>query len=183
MLPTLLLNQSYETISFISLRSLIKLIVKDKVEILSNWPNEEINWSSGYINYPATVRLKYYIHRSPGFSKFNRRAVFRRDMFTCLYCSETLSLNKATIDHLIPTSRGGKSEWKNVATSCLSCNNKKGDKTPEEAGMKLLYEPYQPRIGLTAEYILIRNKHPDWHNYFPEVEHIEPKIHVEECKE
>lgn len=70
-----------------------------------------------------------------------RRAILRRDKHTCAYCGKQ---GASTIDHVFPRSRGGEDSWDNLVTACLRCNNVKSDRTPKEAGMKLLYEPRIP---------------------------------------
>jgi hypothetical protein len=175
---TLLLNASYETLSFIPLRKLIKLVVKDKVEILSTWNDEVLVWGFGKMKYPAIVRMKYYVRRMPMKTRFNRRGIFRRDMFMCQYCGVVLSPSKLTLDHVHPVSAGGKSTWENCVTCCLPCNARKGNRTPEQARMALLSRPSAPRKTLDNEYILTRPKHEDWKMYFPLVEHVEQRDHA-----
>jgi len=161
----LLLNNSYEPLSFISLKRLIKLVVNDKVEIIESW-DEKISWAAGSMLFPAIIKLKYYVRRPPARLKFNKKSVFIRDMYSCLYCGIALSASKITIDHIIPKSKGGKITWLNSASCCESCNSKKGNKTLEEALMKLIKEPFVPQITLKNEYILIRPKHIAWNDYF-----------------
>ncbi len=85
-------------------------------------------------------------------------ALFRRDSYMCAYCGKKgekgLYLTK---DHIIPLSRGGKDDWNNCTTACSRCNNRKNDKTPDEAGMQLLFVPYTPSLheGLLLENRLI----------------------------
>ena len=80
-------------------------------------------------------------HRKP---KFSRTNVYRRDKNTCQFCNKKFRTEDLTIDHVTPKSKGGKMEWTNVALACTSCNNKKGDKTLQEAGMKLIRKPFKP---------------------------------------
>jgi hypothetical protein len=80
-------------------------------------------------------------HRKP---KFSRTNVYRRDKNTCQLCNKKFKTEDLTIDHVVPKSKGGKLEWTNVALACTSCNNKKGDKTLGEAGMKLIRKPFRP---------------------------------------
>jgi len=77
---------------------------------------------------------------------FTRQNLFLRDKFTCQYCGKLLNNPKdRTIDHVIPKSKGGKTVWSNVVLCCKKCNLKKGDRTPEEAGLKPLKQPKAPR--------------------------------------
>ena len=178
MFKTLLLNSSYETIAFISFRKLIKLIVKEKVEIISIWHGESLNWASGEMKYPSVVRLKYYVRRPMVKTRFNRRGIFRRDMLRCQYCGVHFPANKLTIDHVLPVCQGGKSTWENCTSACFPCNLKKGDRTPEQAGMRLLAKPAAPDRTIVNEYVLTRPKHDDWKHYFGNVEFMLPKSYI-----
>jgi len=82
-------------------------------------------------------------------------ALFERDHNICAYCGEKFSHKKLSRDHVIPVSRGGKNIWMNVVTACRPCNTKKDNKTPEEAGMKLLFLPYEPSHW---EALILRNR-------------------------
>lgn len=83
------------------------------------------------------------------------RALFRRDGHLCLYCGGAFAPGELTRDHVIPSSRGGADCWENCVTACRRCNQHKADRTPEEAGMKLLAVPYAPNH---AEYLLLANR-------------------------
>lgn len=85
----------------------------------------------------------------------NNRELFRRDSHLCLYCGREHSDRELTRDHILPISRGGRDIWANVTTACKRCNARKGNKTPEEANMRLLAVPYVPNI---AEYLVLRNR-------------------------
>lgn len=85
----------------------------------------------------------------------SNRSLFQRDAHMCMYCGRELPEYLLTRDHLLPLSRGGTNSWKNVVTSCKSCNHAKGARTPEEAGMALLAVPYVPN---RAEYLVLMNR-------------------------
>jgi 5-methylcytosine-specific restriction endonuclease McrA len=163
-MKTLLLNSTYEGISFISYRKVFKLFTKDKVEVLSSW-DREIRWGKGSMMMPAVVRLRYRVRWIPKKMRFNRAGVFRRDKHLCQYCGEVFSVSKLTVDHVMPKARGGKSDWINCVASCFDCNNKKGDRTPAEARMRLLTKPVIPRVNLINECIRLNPAHEDWKVY------------------
>lgn len=77
----------------------------------------------------------------------SRRRLYARDHGLCLYCGHKLGESAMTIDHVHPRSRGGEHCWLNVVTSCRHCNQRKGCRTPDEAGMQLLAVPYAPNIA------------------------------------
>lgn len=83
------------------------------------------------------------------------RGLFRRDEFLCLYCGETFGPRLLTRDHVRPISRGGKDTWENAVTACRACNQRKGDRLPEELGWKLLALPYAPNA---AEGLILLNR-------------------------
>lgn len=85
----------------------------------------------------------------------NNSNLFRRDLSCCAYCGRTFREEKLSRDHVIPRSRGGKDSWLNVVTSCKSCNNFKGNMTPEEADMPLIYVPYEPSH---TEELILKNR-------------------------
>jgi 5-methylcytosine-specific restriction endonuclease McrA len=164
MLQTLLLNSTYESISFISDKKVFKLIAKDKVEVLAYW-KDKITWGSGSSCYPAIIRLKHHVRWIPKKARFNRPGVFKRDQNVCQYCGEFLTANKLTVDHVIPKAQGGINSWKNCVCACFECNNKKSNKTPEQAKMKLLNKPVVPELNIRNEYRAITTKHHEWGIY------------------
>jgi 5-methylcytosine-specific restriction endonuclease McrA len=85
----------------------------------------------------------------------NNRELFHRDRQICAYCGGMFPVSKLTRDHVVPFSRGGRDTWMNVVTACRSCNEKKSDRTPEAAGMELIYLPYVPN---RAEYLILTNR-------------------------
>jgi 5-methylcytosine-specific restriction endonuclease McrA len=84
-----------------------------------------------------------------------RDILYMRDMFMCAYCGIVTQDKHLTIDHVHPRSRGGRHTWTNTVTACKSCNHGKADRTPEEAGMQLLYVPYAPNL---QEKLLLKNR-------------------------
>ncbi len=97
------------------------------------------------IKIPRVIILVAYDRIPRTQIRFTRANIFARDRNTCQYCGRSFSKNELSIDHLIPRSYGGKSTWKNVVCSCFSCNRRKGGKTPNQAGMKLLSTPTKPK--------------------------------------
>ncbi len=156
----IVLNSDYSFLNLVDWKTAMRLVCKKKVEVLKETTrilkDELKTWS---IAVPLVIRLvkivrTIYKTRVP----FSKKNVFVRDDFTCQYCgekfhgktkkrindeSERLLLN---IDHIIPTSKGGKSSFENCVSSCKTCNNKKGNKTPNEANMPLKRTPFQPTI-------------------------------------
>lgn len=83
------------------------------------------------------------------------RLLFRRDGHLCMYCGNNVALEDLTRDHIQPRSRGGKEAWTNLVSACRRCNQRKGNRTPEEAGMPLLAVPFKPN---KMEYMALANR-------------------------
>jgi 5-methylcytosine-specific restriction endonuclease McrA len=136
----LVLNQSYEPISICSPQKAIILLFLQKAEMIAN-NHLTIRTVSDTYPFPTVIRLKRYIKFPYKKVELSRKNIFRRDAHTCQYCGSTKEL---TIDHILPKSRGGADTWENLVAACKSCNNIKGDKTPQEANMSLLSKPSKP---------------------------------------
>jgi 5-methylcytosine-specific restriction endonuclease McrA len=139
-------SRNYLPINQVNIRRAIILLVTGKAEPLDlgNAVGKPISVHSPTmaILVPQQIRLTIsYRERMWRVPAVNRREVLRRDKHSCQYCGNTKHL---TIDHVIPVSKGGKNTWDNVITACESCNNRKGDRTPQQAGMALRSEPKAP---------------------------------------
>ena len=80
-----------------------------------------------------------------------KQGIYDRDRGRCAYCGKSIPLTAATIDHVQPLSQAGESVWENMVTCCVSCNQRKGSRTPEQARMKLLIRPFTPKVRLRPE--------------------------------
>jgi 5-methylcytosine-specific restriction endonuclease McrA len=134
----IVLNASYEPLQTVSLTHAIKMLCREVAVIEEAVEGRNI----GPFPVPRVLRLlKYvYIKIRRGGPRYSRDGVFRRDNDTCLYCGKHAN----TIDHVLPRSQGGKSTWENSVAACRKCNEKKANRTPKEAGMRLAYAPYAP---------------------------------------
>ncbi len=137
----LVLNQDYQPLSVCSLQRSMKLIFLEKAELLHDDPAKKLRTTRQQFDFPSVIRLRRYISLPYTKVVLTRRNVMRRDNFRCQYCEKK---SKLTIDHVFPKSRGGKDVWENLTTACDKCNVKKGNRTPKEAQMPLLSEPYRP---------------------------------------
>ena len=164
-MKTLLLNQGYAPISFIHWKRVVKLVVRDKVDIVSAW-DHAITFGMGELKHPSIVRLRNYTPFHIKRRRYNRAGVFKRDRNTCQYCGAQHKVNELTIDHVTPRAQGGITSWENCVTCCFDCNNRKADRTPNQASMQLLHgKPKIPRLTVWHEYQLMQNKHDDWEEY------------------
>lgn len=162
----LILNSGYEPIKVVNWRKAICLWFQDKVEVLE-FHSVSVNSPSRSYKLPAVVRLKQYIRPYLSLTvRLSRQNIFLRDNHICQYCHMKFSEKRLTIDHVVPLSKGGKHEWTNVVTACSSCNNKKGDKTPEKANLRLLTRPEKPRWLPNRDLDLEGNRLPSaWRPY------------------
>lgn len=145
MKTTLLLAATMEPIRVISWERAVTLWFQSKVDILEVYENDIIGSQTLTMNRPAVIKLTRYVNRyRQGHAKFSRKNVYARDNYRCQYCEEMFAPKDLTFDHVIPRSLGGKTTWQNVVASCVPCNLKKGNKTPEQARLTLRKKPQQP---------------------------------------
>ncbi|XP_071710555.1 uncharacterized protein [Rutidosis leptorrhynchoides] len=140
----LVLDISYRPINVVCWKRAICLEFMEKADVLEYY-DQTVNSPSGSFYIPAVLRVQHMLHvvkRTRHISMLSRKNILTRDNFSCQYCSSTENL---TIDHVLPMSRGGEWKWENLVTACLSCNSRKGQKTPEEANMKLHKPPKTPK--------------------------------------
>lgn len=114
---------------------------------------------------PEVIALNFYDELPPGEVKLTRKNIFERDKNNCGYCGKHFNREELNIDHVVPKSKGGKTEWTNLICSCTSCNNKKSARTPEEAGMKLQWAPAKPGWKGKIEIITGANRRISWKKF------------------
>ncbi len=149
----LVLNNSFQPVHVCSARRAIILTMLDKAEVLEYSEHLFARTVNRKFPLPSVIRLNVYV--SPGHRSIslNRRNVLRRDGYRCQYCGTTHE--QLTTDHIVPRSRQGEDSWENLVAACVKCNNRKGGRTPEMAGMPLLRRPRRPNY-----FSFIRYFHP-----------------------
>jgi 5-methylcytosine-specific restriction endonuclease McrA len=131
-------------------RRAVVLLLKEKAEIVEA-AQAELRSEHISMPMPLVIRLIYFVRIPYRVSlPVTRRTVLARDHYTCQYCGKQPSRKDLTVDHIVPRSRGGHTTWDNVVTACQWCNGRKGNRTPEEAHMKLHATPAQPRYVALA---------------------------------
>jgi len=157
----LLLNTTYEPLTVLNPRRALKLLFANKAHIVENG-HFSVSTVRARIKVPSVIQITYYVRKPYSKPRFSKKAVFMRDSYTCQYCGRHLP--KPTMDHVIPRSKGGKTAWHNVVTACSPCNNKKGDRTIKDAGMRLISQPAEPRYLIQSDF---SRKHSEkWEKYF-----------------
>jgi len=145
-MKVILLNKDYGYINAITVRRALKLMAKEKVTV-EKYSSEVVRTVAVDIAIPLVLRLVYRVRQIYRRAvAWSRKNVMIRDRHTCVYCGTRSNLN---IDHVLPRSRGGGNTFENTVTSCVTCNCKKGNRTPAEAGMafrKRGYNPWQPTV-------------------------------------
>lgn len=138
---TLVLNAGYEPLSIVSFKRAVVLVLAGKAVVLAS-DGEPVCSAHTSVERPCVILLTRYVLVPFGRAiSVSRRGVLRRDRHLCAYCGRSAS----TVDHVLPRSRGGADSWENLVACCVSCNNAKGNKTPDEIGWTLRVRPVVPR--------------------------------------
>ena len=141
------------------------MVLLGRVEVIEEY-DRVIRGICFVLRLPAVIRLTHYIkRRNPGL-KFSRQNLYLRDGGKCQYCGSPFSPRELTYDHVVPRSKGGETEWTNVVTCCVTCNLKKGGRTPEEADMALIRRPKAPVwIPLLTLSLGLKETPEPWKDY------------------
>jgi len=137
----LVLNQNYEPLSVCRAQRALVMVVLGKAEIVERY-DAEVRSVSFSMPLPSVVRLQMYIRAPRRRTALTRRNVLKRDGFRCQYCGTRRG--PMTTDRVVPRSLGGRDSWTNLVCACVGCNNRKGSRTPEQAGMRLARPPRRP---------------------------------------
>lgn len=157
---TLLLNPWMSPHKVISWERAIVLVILEKVDVLEEY-DELIRSRSLAWRMPSVVRLKRAGRTTKQAVRFSRINVYTRDNFRCQYCGERKAMRELNYDHVIPRVLGGPTTWENIVTSCYACNDRKGSRTPEEAGMTLRRKPFKPQnLPVAPALCLTRSEMP-----------------------
>ena len=139
----IVLNADYQPIHTFSLKHAVRMLVREVAVVEEHLENRTL----GPYLWPKVVRLVRYVYikfKSPSATpRYSRVGVFKRDKHKCAYCLKHAN----TIDHVLPQSRGGQTSWMNIVSCCRKCNERKKERTPEEAGMPLLFKPFIPTFA------------------------------------
>lgn len=158
----LMLNQNYEPLTVCSAKRAIVLLFQGKAEMIAAADGLHIRTSNSGYTLPSVVRLSHYRRVPYKRIMLTRKNIITRDGHRCQYCSTTRG--PMTVDHIMPRTRKGADSWENMVCACVRCNNRKGDRTPEEAGMPLLKRPTRPtHIHFIQRYIGVSDHR--WRQY------------------
>ena len=157
----LVLNQDYQALAVCSVERAVGMVFLHKAEMVEVRGDRMLRSVTSRYPWPSVVRLKDYVRVPYRKVLLSRRNVIRRDGHRCQYCG---AQERLTIDHVYPKSRGGPDTWENLVAACVPCNNRKGNKTPEEARMPLARPPFRPSHVMYMRDFLGRGQ-DDWKPY------------------
>ena len=184
--PVLVLNRLWQAVNVCSARRALALLFQGHAQVVysdnagqfqtfnfNQWSDfsqrkphaESVGTVSFRIRAPRVILLMIYDRVPRQDVKFTRHNVFERDKNTCQYCGDRFERKDLNLDHVIPKDRGGPTTWENIVCSCIPCNTKKGNRTPSEAGLKLVQKPRRPKWRPFIQVNLGVNKHDSWKHF------------------
>ena len=189
----LVLNKHYMPVQIVRARRAFGLLCRDAAEVISidehcfeahdfdTWvelsalrdifPDDDHDYVRTVrleIRVPKIIRLLVYDRLPVRAVKFNRRNLYARDENRCQYCGRRFPTSELSLDHVVPRSRGGLSNWGNLVCCCVSCNSRKGGRLPREAGMRLVRKPFKPRRSPLIRLTIRDEKYRSWRHFVDE---------------
>ena len=163
--PVLVLNASYEPINVTPVRRAVVLLIKG-VATTEEEDGCFIHSARVTFRLPSVIRLREF-RRIPFQTRaLSRKNIIMRDRSTCQFCGRPLPASELTLDHVVPRSRGGHTDWDNLVACCHPCNNLKGDRLPEEAGLKLLRPPRPFTLHTSRQLMRLMGRSDErWRKY------------------
>jgi 5-methylcytosine-specific restriction endonuclease McrA len=175
----LLLNSNYEPLNVCNMRRAMALLLLGKAEVLQG-REAPLATIRGNLTAPSVLKMRYQVRRPMPQLRLSRHSVLARDNYTCQYCG--IRNKELTIDHVIPRWAGGPHTWDNLVACCRRCNLKKGDKTPQQAHMKLARRPKRPHFipYLSLPLYLKAQNRGEWRDYLPFFEEFGSGVYAEQ---
>lgn len=180
--PVLVLNRFYMPVNVVTVRRALVMLVagvaravdrqhhtfdfRSWAELSAAVHDETVGLVGRAILVPRVVLLSAYDRFPRRIVRFSRLNIMLRDRQTCQYCGRKLPRSQLNIDHVVPRSRGGRTVWENVVTSCHGCNRRKGGRLPSEVGMHLLKTPAKPRTTPFVDLIAAPIEYEEWRPFF-----------------
>lgn len=163
---TLVLNVTFEPLKIVDWQRAVVLWCQGKAEIIETH-EREVRAVTFSFRMPSVIRLLRLVKIGrANVVPFTRANIYLRDDYTCQYCGHKFDSEELTFDHVIPQAQGGRRGWDNIATACVPCNRRKGARTPEAAGMRLLRKPRRPSPSPVFRVTLGLRKTPErWRDY------------------
>lgn len=182
----LVLNRSFMPIHVTSARRAFALLytgiakaVNEQYELydFDSWSElsvrtelESVGVADGRLRIPRVILLQAFDKIPKRHVRFSRINIYARDRNTCQYCGTRFSRSDLNLDHVVPRTQGGRSTWENVVCSCVSCNRRKGGRTPVQAFMRLVRQPVRPRWSPLLSVMNGREGYPEWRPFLSVVD-------------
>lgn len=189
----LVLNRQYMAIHVVNVRRAFCLLVRELAEVIDVEEGQYANYNFESwreiselreefeaphrdwvhsVNFrllvPRVIRLLQYDRLPSRSVRFNRRNVFARDGNRCQYCGDRFPTSELSLDHVVPRSQDGPTNWQNIVCSCVTCNVRKGGRTPKQAGIKLIREPAKPKRSPLLSAKLLNPRYASWKAFLDE---------------
>ena len=163
--PVLVLNSTYEPIHVTAVRRALILMLKGVAQVEETGASH-VHSAREQRQVPSVIRLLTYRHIPQQTRALSRKNILLRDRYTCQFCAKQFSSSELTLDHVMPRSRGGPTSWENLVACCYQCNNRKGDRTPEEAGIRLERRPRPFTLHTSRQLMRLMGRHDEkWRKY------------------
>ena len=157
---TLKLDAAWRPIEVIPVEKAFSMVYSGRAQPVENYTHGPC----ARFLFPSVIVLKSYIRKRHISMSPTRKNIYWRDNYTCQYCAKKCTYKNLTLDHVVPKSRGGGKGWLNLVAACTCCNQKKGNKTPTEAGMELINIPYTPKMSVLDVYHQ-KDVPEEWYNF------------------
>ena len=163
--PVLVLNATFEPINVTAARRAVVLVLKG-VATTEEENGSFIHSARVAIRIPSVIRLTHFRRIPYQTRALSRKNILLRDRYTCQFCGRVLPASELTLDHVVPRSRGGHTDWDNLVACCHGCNNLKGDRLPEEVGLKLHRTPRPFTLHTSRQLMRMMGKSDErWRKY------------------
>lgn len=183
----LVLNRLWQAVNVCSVRRALSLLFEGHAQVVfgdqdgdfktynfSQWrdlsqarPHEEesVGTISFRVRVPRVILLMVFDRLPKKEVKFTRHNIFERDKNTCQFCGMTFERKDLNLDHVVPRDRGGPTTWENIVCSCIPCNTRKANRTPAEAGIRLIRKPKRPKWRPFVQVNFGAPVHDSWKHF------------------
>ena len=184
--PVLVLNRLWQAVHICPVRRAFTLLYQGHAQVVNsddsgnylthdflswadfssqNPDSEMLQGVSVRLRIPQVILLRLFDRYPKKEVKFTRNNVFERDQNTCQYCGKVFDRTDLNLDHVIPRQAGGATTWENIVCSCIPCNTRKGNKSPQAAGMRLIRTPRKPRWRPFVHLSAHNPVHESWRHF------------------